>query len=60
SPPGSLPAHMAVAVSGDVARAGSDVGGRITRIVVVRTDAGYTPDPATAGAGTIVATLCGP
>jgi len=59
SPPGSLPAYMAVAVSGEVVRSGSDVSGRITKIVVVRTDAGYTPDPATAGTGTIVATICG-
>jgi hypothetical protein len=50
---------MAVAVSGDVAKGGSEVSGRITRVVVVRTDAGYTPDPATAGTGTIVATVCG-
>ncbi|HEX2047062.1 MAG TPA: hypothetical protein VHF27_04810 [Acidimicrobiales bacterium] len=59
SPPASLPAYMAVAVSGDVTKGGSEVGGRITKVAVVRTDAGYTPDPATPGTGTVVATVCG-
>lgn len=59
TPPASVPGYMAVAVTDEVSSSRGDVGGRITRIVVVKTDPGYGPDPATPGTGTVVATVCG-
>jgi streptogramin lyase len=57
-PAGPLPAYMAVAVTSSVDKSGSTVSGHITKIVIVRTDPGYSPDPGGTGTGTIVAVLC--
>lgn len=59
APPASVPSYMAVAVTDEVTASRPDVGGRITRVVVVKTDPGYGPDPGKAGTGTVVATVCG-
>jgi hypothetical protein len=60
-PAGPLPSYMAVSATVAVRKAGgASVSGDTHRIVVVRTNAGYAPDPAYPGTGTVVATLCGP
>jgi hypothetical protein len=50
---------MAVVVASAMEKTGSTVGGDVSRVVVVRTDAGYANDLAHVGTGTVVATVCG-
>ena len=57
-PAGPLPAYMAVLVTSSVTKSGPSISGTTTRIVIVRTDAGYKKDPGHAGTGTVVATVC--
>jgi hypothetical protein len=58
-PPASVPAYMAVVVPSKVTQSGSTLSGTIAKIVIVKTNAGYQPDPSHPGTGTVVATLCG-
>ena len=58
-PTADVPSYMGVVVTGSVGSSGSQIGGDAVRIVVVRTDAGYAPDPGHPGTGTVVATYCG-
>jgi hypothetical protein len=59
-PPNAVAAniYMAVIVSSRITKRGSTISGNIVHIVVVRTNAGYGPNPGHPGTGTIVATLC--
>ena len=61
SPPpvGSIPSYMGVLVSTSAKASGSTISGNITKIVVIKTDAGYSPSPGHEGTGTYVATYCG-
>src|SRR5262249_51943811 len=58
SPPGMIPSFMGVLVTSSVSKSGPDSSGTVSKIVVVRTDAGYGPEPGSPGTGTVVATLC--
>ena len=57
-PPGPLPRYMGVIVTSSVSQAGASVGGSAVRIVVVRTDSGYSPGAGHTGTGTVVAVFC--
>ena len=57
-PAGPLPAYMAVIVTGNSTKSGSQISGNTVAIVIVKTNAGYKNDPGHAGTGTVVATLC--
>ncbi len=57
-PPSSIPAYMGVIVSSSITKSGSTISGNITRLVIVKTDAGYSSNPGHAGTGTVVMTLC--
>jgi hypothetical protein len=61
SPPpvGSIPSYMGVIVPGSVTAQGSTYSGATPKIVVVKTNAGYSPNPGHPGTGTYVATYCG-
>lgn len=56
--PDSLPSYMAVIVTGSVGKSGSDISGIASKIVIVKTNAGYESSPGHAGTGTVVAVLC--
>lgn len=60
SPPpvGGVPSYMGTLVSSQVQKSGNTYSGNVVKIVVVRTNPGYGPDPSRAGTGTIVATYC--
>jgi hypothetical protein len=58
-PTADVPSYMGVVVTSSVASTGSQITGNATRIVVVKTDAGYAPNPGHPGTGTVVATYCG-
>lgn len=57
-PAAPLPAYMAVIVSSNNTKSGSQISGNIAAVVIVKTDAGYEANPGHAGTGTVVATLC--
>jgi hypothetical protein len=61
SPPPTtdVPSYMGVVVTSSVTSTGSQIAGSAIRIVVVKTDAGYAPNPGHPGTGTVVATYCG-
>jgi M6 family metalloprotease-like protein len=59
APPADVPSYMGVAVTSGVSQSGSQLTGTVTRIVVVKTDAGYAPNPGHPGTGTVLATYCG-
>ena len=58
SPPGDIPAYMGVIVASSVTKSGSAINGDWGKVVVVKTDPGYAPNPGHPGRGTVVATFC--
>jgi len=58
-PPASVPAFMAVIASSSITMSGPTISGNIPKIVIVKTNPGYAPDPGHPGTGTVVAVLCG-
>jgi hypothetical protein len=58
TPPATIPSYMGVLVTPSVTQSGSTVSGFAPKVVVVRTDPGYGPDPSMPGTGTVVATFC--
>jgi M6 family metalloprotease-like protein len=57
-PTSSVPSYMGVIVASSVTKSGSTIAGNFGKIVVVKTDPGYAPNPGHPGTGTIVATFC--
>ncbi len=57
-PPGPLPAFMAVIVSSQITKSGSTISGNTPKVVVVKTNPGYAPNPGHEGTGTVVAVVC--
>ncbi|HYR15729.1 MAG TPA: hypothetical protein VEQ67_16160, partial [Mycobacterium sp.] len=57
-PAGPLPDHMAVIVTSHYAKSGSAISGETVHIVIVKTNAGYEPNPGHAGTGTVEAQVC--
>jgi hypothetical protein len=58
-PPATVPSYIAVVVPSSVTKSGNTISGNTMKIVIVKTDPGYGPDPGSPGTGSIVATLCG-
>jgi hypothetical protein len=58
NPPSSIPFYMGVIVSSSVTEKGSAISGNVRKLVVVKTNPGYTSDPGHAGTGTVVAVIC--
>jgi hypothetical protein len=61
SPPpvDTIPSYMGVLVSSSINAKGNTFSGDTPKIVVVKTNAGYAPNPGHPGIGTYVATYCG-
>jgi len=57
-PPASIPSYLGVIVSSTITKSESVISGDIAKIVVVRTDSGYAPNPGHAGTGRIVGRVC--
>jgi PKD repeat protein len=57
-PTSDVPSYMGVLVSSSVSKSGNNISGSWGSIVVVKTDAGYEPNPGHPGSGKIVATFC--
>ena len=58
SPAATVPAYMGVLVANTVQKHGSTISGDTFRIVVVKVNPGYAPNPGHDGTGTIVAQYC--
>ena len=56
-PPATVPSYMAVIVATKVTQAGSVISGDLPRLVIVKTDGGYNPNPGHAGTGVVVTTV---
>ncbi|MGZ8845201.1 MAG: hypothetical protein ACXW3C_01945 [Pyrinomonadaceae bacterium] len=59
-PPSQVPSYMAVIVSSSITKSGSIISGNISRIVIVRTNQGYSGSPGHSGTGTVVGVFCPP
>ena len=61
SPPpvGGIPSYMGVLVPSAITASGSTISGNTVKIVVVKTNPGYSTSPGHHGTGTYVATYCG-
>jgi hypothetical protein len=61
SPPpvSGIPAYMGTLVASGITKSGSTISGNIPKIVVVKTNPGYSTSPGHPGTGKIVATYCG-
>jgi hypothetical protein len=57
-PPASVPSYMGVLVASSVTKSGNTISGNTKKIVVVRTNLGYSDNPGHAGTGSIVAIYC--
>jgi len=57
-PPTTVPSYMGVIVASSAAKTGSGISGQWGKVVVIKTDAGYSPKPGRTGTGKIVATFC--
>lgn len=58
TPPTAVPSYMGVIVASSANKNKKGISGQWTKIVVVKTDDGYSTNPGFAGTGTIVATFC--
>ena len=58
SPPATIPSTMAVVVTDRVTQTGSELSGRVKKIVLVSTDPSYGPSPGHDGIGHVVAIYC--
>jgi hypothetical protein len=57
-PPTTVPSYMGVLVASKAAKSGTNIAGNFQKIVVVKTNPGYTGSTTSPGTGTIVATFC--
>ena len=57
-PPATVPSYMGVLVATNVTQSGSTMSGDVLSIIVVQTNAGYSPTPGHPGTGTILAQFC--
>jgi len=58
-PPKTIPDLVGIIVTNNVVKIGPDEGGAIQRIIVVRSDGGYGPNPGHDGNGPVVSIQCG-
>jgi hypothetical protein len=58
-PPPTVPSYMGAIVATKITKSTRTINGNYVKIVVVKTDPGYSPGPQNSGTGTIVATFCG-
>jgi hypothetical protein len=57
-PPNSVPAYMTVIVSSSITQSGSVISGNIPKMVLIKTDPGYGPNPSATGTGTVMGVIC--
>jgi hypothetical protein len=48
---------FAAIVSGSISKSGFSISGDISKLVIVKTNSGYGPNPAHTGTGTVVAVI---
>jgi hypothetical protein len=58
SSPATIPEFITVIASSKVTQSGSTIFGDVKKIVIVKTNPGYGPDPGHAGIGTVLSVVC--
>jgi DNA-binding beta-propeller fold protein YncE len=58
SPPATIPQYMAVIAASKITKSGSTISGNTVKVMIVKTNPGYAPDPGHPGTGTVVAQIC--
>ena len=58
NPPATVPEFMRVVVAGSLQQDGAVVSGDVRKVIVVKTDAGYSGAPGHTGTGKVIAILC--
>jgi hypothetical protein len=59
NPPATVPQFMRVIVSSAVQQSGSAISGTVQRVIIVKTDPGYSAAPGHEGTAKVIAVLCG-
>ena len=57
-PPAAIPEYITLVVSSSVNKNGSTISGNIVKLVIVKTNPGYGPDPSQPGTGTVFSVVC--
>ena len=57
-PPATLPAYITVMVTNTVTKNNQIVSGNIRKLVIIKVDPGYSPDPERPGTGTVYSVVC--
>jgi hypothetical protein len=57
-PPSNIPTYMSVIASGSVSKKGMLITGDVRKMVVVKSDRGYSADSGHAGTGAVVSVIC--
>jgi hypothetical protein len=57
-PPDTIPQYMGIVASSSVGKNGSSISGDVKKIVIVKTNPGYSSNPGHEGTGTIVQIVC--
>jgi len=57
-PPASVPGYITVIVSSSINKSGPVISGNNYKLVIVKTNPGYGPDPSQAGTGTVYSVVC--
>jgi hypothetical protein len=58
SPPATIPEFMSVLVSSSITKSADTITGDVKRIVIVKTQPGYGPNPGAGGYGKVIAVIC--
>jgi hypothetical protein len=56
--PASVPQYITIIVASSATKSGSTVSGNTTKLVIIKVDPGYSPDPETPGTGTVYSVVC--
>jgi len=57
-PPATIPEFITVIVSSSISKSGPVISGNNYKLVIVKTNPGYGPDPSQAGTGTVYSIVC--
>lgn len=56
--PASVPKFITIIVTSSATKTGATISGNVTKLVIIKVDPGYSPDPATPGTGTVYSVVC--
>lgn len=57
-PPASVPQYITIIVASSATKSGPTINGNVTKLVIIKVDPGYGPNPETPGTGTVYSVVC--